>query len=181
MSRLMTDAARAGQPGTVIGNARGNMFARQQRLGMQGPAPVSEQAAPMRARQQPNQVAAAMGMGGGPAGFGFANQMGGWGYMPQGTSYPSAMLGQANIAAESRNYGTDVNAKTALELALIQNQGMLGQATIGADTQNYATTMGSRTPLQLSQMDNEAKWARMNRLAQMLNQGVQTDYGAGYS
>ena len=100
-----------------------------------------------------------------------------WGYQPQQQNsqtaaaglYAGAGVDVANANANSANYRADLN----------YDMGMHG-IDVGAGTNIYGKDIDSQTALQLAQMQNEAKWAQMNRLAQMLNSGAQA-YGPGQS
>ena len=87
------------------------------------------------------------------AGTLFGGQGGAWGYMPQQQS-------------------------PYVQAAGVTGRAGVDRANIAATSQDYGVDVGAETAIQLSQMSNEAKWAQMNRLAQMLNTGAQA-YGPG--
>lgn len=176
MSRLMTDAARAGMPGTVMGNAVARGTARQQRI---NPQPMQQGMSP---NQLPNLIAALGGAFGGQqpqqqAGNLAAGLGGQWGYMPQ---RPGQYVQATGIQGETARDVAGIQAETAsernpwdaLRQMISSYPGVYGAATQGTTAQN------------ITQMNNEAQ---MNKLAQIMpflqamQGGVQTSYGAGYT
>lgn len=168
-----------GNQDAVNDNSLGRANARQGRLGLR----PMQQPAQQQGGFQMNELSRflnALGVGRNapqqqqqqPAGGVSFGAGGSWGYNPQQQSpYVQGVVGAANARSGSQDLASILGASTAQNVANTR-----------AGSQDLQTTTGSRTALQLSQMQNEAKWAQMNRLAQILNTGgVQTDYGAGYS
>lgn len=176
MTRLMTDAARAGQPGTTIGNARAKMFDRQQRM---NPQPVQQG---MSLNQLPNLITALGGGFGGQqqpqqAGQITGSPFGGFGYNPTPQSQYVQATGiqgdtardVAGIQAQSQS---ERNPWDALRQMISSYPGVYGPAVQGTVAQN------------ITQMNNETEMNKLRQIMpflQAMQGGVSTSYGAGYT